>query len=133
MTKDSKRFTLDDMTDDRVEILIGSLLRIGVIVSAVVVSIGAILLFSQHFQESLSFAVFAGEPRFLRNVFAISASAAQLKGRSVIQFGIILLIATPIARVLLSLVAFYIQKDRMYVVMTLIVLTILLYSLSGGY
>jgi uncharacterized membrane protein len=41
------------------------------------------------------------------------------------------LIATPIARVLLSLVAFALQRDRTYVVVTLIVLVVLLSGLFG--
>ncbi len=49
-----------------------------------------------------------------------------------IQLGLLLLIATPIARVAFSVVGFAIERDRMYVVFTLIVLAILLYSLLGS-
>jgi uncharacterized membrane protein len=50
----------------------------------------------------------------------------------VIQLGLILLIATPVARVALSLLAFAVQKDKMYVVVTAIVLGLLVYSLFFG-
>jgi uncharacterized membrane protein len=55
------------------------------------------------------------------------------RGRGIIQFGLLLLIATPIARVAFSVVAFAIQRDRLYVVATLIVLAVLMYSLTGGH
>jgi uncharacterized membrane protein len=50
----------------------------------------------------------------------------------VIQLGLLLLVATPIARVALSLIGFFRQGDRKYVVITAIVLGILLFSLVGG-
>jgi uncharacterized membrane protein len=53
-------------------------------------------------------------------------------GRAIIQCGLLLLIATPVARVLFSIVAFALEKDRLYVVLTLIVFCILIYSLFGG-
>jgi uncharacterized membrane protein len=55
------------------------------------------------------------------------------RGRGIIQLGLLLLIATPIARVALSVVAFAIQRDRLYLVVTLIVLAVLMYSLTGGH
>ena len=119
--------------DARVEILIGTLLRTGVFISAAVVFIGAIFFFYQHLDTPLTFSVFSGEPHILRNVFSITSSAWHLSGRSIIQFGIILLIATPIARVLFSLIAFYLERDWMYVFLTVIVFCILVYSISGGY
>jgi uncharacterized membrane protein len=54
------------------------------------------------------------------------------RGRGLIQLGLLFLIATPIARVAFSIVGFAIERDRMYVVFTLIVLAILLYSLLGS-
>jgi uncharacterized membrane protein len=48
------------------------------------------------------------------------------------QLGLLLLIATPIARVAFSAVAFAIEGDKMYVLFTLIVFGVLLYSLFGS-
>ena len=50
--------------------------------------------------------------------------------RGLIQFGLLLLIAVPVARVAFSVVAFALQRDRTYVVVTLIVLAVLLYGLT---
>jgi len=44
----------------------------------------------------------------------------------------LLLILTPVARVGFSVVAFVVERDRMYVAMTLVVLAVLLYSLLAG-
>jgi uncharacterized membrane protein len=54
------------------------------------------------------------------------------RGRGLIQLGLLFLIATPIARVCLSVVGFSIERDRLYIVCTLIVLAILLYSFVGS-
>jgi uncharacterized membrane protein len=49
-----------------------------------------------------------------------------------IQLGLLLLIATPVARVAFSVAVFAMQRDRLYVVVALIVLAVLMYSLTGG-
>jgi uncharacterized membrane protein len=48
------------------------------------------------------------------------------------QLGLFLLIATPVARVVFSLLAFAIQRDHLYVGITLVVLAVLTFSLTGG-
>jgi uncharacterized membrane protein len=58
--------------------------------------------------------------------------ALSFSGRGIIQFGLLLLIATPVMRVAFAVVAFMIQRDRIYVGVTLIVLSVLLFSLAGG-
>ena len=75
---------------------------------------------------------FHGEPSVDRIVGQIVAGAFAFRARSIIQLGLLVLIATPIARVAFSLVAFALERDRTYVVITVIVLTILLYSLISG-
>lgn len=59
--------------------------------------------------------------------------AANQRGSGLIQLGLLFLLATPVARVLLSCVAFVLQRDWLYVGVTLVVLGILLYSIVGGY
>jgi uncharacterized membrane protein len=63
----------------------------------------------------------------------IVKDALAFRGRGLIQLGLLLLIATPVARVAFSAVAFAIQRDRLYVAVTLIVLAVLIYSLTGGH
>jgi uncharacterized membrane protein len=71
------------------------------------------------------------EPRALRSFTAIVSGAARLDGRSLIMLGLLLLIATPVARVCFSLVVFIAQRDRVYVAITLVVLSVLLFALFG--
>ncbi len=119
-------------TDERVESVIGALLRAGVTIAAAVVAIGGILYLVRHGFEPPHYSVFRGEPSDLRSVSGILTSLWPPHGRSIIQLGLLLLIATPVARVAFAAAAFALQRDRAYVVITLIVLGILLYSLAGG-
>lgn len=119
-------------SDEQVDQLIGNLLRIGVIVAAVVAAIGGALYLAQHGHQLADYREFRGEPPELRSVRGIVAAALALHSPAIVQLGLLLLIATPVARVAFSLVAFLIQRDRVYVVVTSIVLAVLLFSLTGG-
>ena len=119
-------------TDERVDEIIGNLLRSGVILAAAVVLLGGGLYLTQHGLTVPDYRVFHGEPADLRGVSGIVRDALALDGRGLIQLGLLLLLATPVARVTVSVLAFALQRDRTYVVVTLIVLAILLYSLGSG-
>jgi uncharacterized membrane protein len=66
-------------------------------------------------------------------VHGIIHTALTGDSRAIMQLGLLLLIATPIIRVMFSVAAFSIEGDRMYVCFTLLVLTVLLYSLFGSF
>jgi uncharacterized membrane protein len=119
-------------TDEQVDQLLGNLLRIGVIVATIVAVIGGVLLLAQRGLAPASGHVFSGEPPELRSVGGILRGAAALHPDAIVQLGLVLLIATPVARVAMSLVAFVLQRDRVYVVVTTIVLAVLIFSLTGG-
>ncbi|MFN8439683.1 MAG: DUF1634 domain-containing protein [Caldilineaceae bacterium] len=116
-------------TDERIDQWLGTLLRSGVILSAVVVLIGGLIFVYKYGTNQPNYEIFHGEPEVLRNVPGILGNAWTLHSRGLIQLGLLLLIGTPIARVLFSVVAFALQRDHTYVLITLIVLAILLYSL----
>jgi uncharacterized membrane protein len=118
-------------TDEQVESIIGNLLRWGVMVAAAVVLAGAVVYLCRHGAEHPSYQVFRGEPTDLKTVWGIWRQTLTGHGRGLIQLGLLLLVATPIARVAFSLVAFLRQRDRLYVVVTMLVLSVLLYSLLG--
>ena len=117
------------MTDERLEIFIGNLLRLGVLVSAVVVAIGGALYLAQHGHEVVNYQSFRSELPELRNLPGICIAAFHLRSDGIIQLGLVLLIATPVARVALAVIGFYLERDRLYVVVSLIVLAILAYSM----
>jgi uncharacterized membrane protein len=118
--------------DARMDQIIGNLLRIGVLVAVVVVSAGGILYLTLHGAEMPDYKVFRGEPADLRSLSGIAKGAWSLHINGVIQFGILLLMATPVARVAVAVIGFAIQRDRTYVVVALIVLAVLIYSFFGG-
>lgn len=117
------------MTDDRLEIFMGNLLRLGVLISAVVVAAGGALYLAQHSFEVVNYHVFHSELPELRTVPRICAAALHLRSDAIMQLGLVLLIATPVARVVLAVIGFYLERDRLYVAISLIVLAILGYSI----
>jgi uncharacterized membrane protein len=120
------------ITDATIERMLSVLLRTGVVISGLVVFLGGVYYLARHGDEYADHHTFHGEPSVDRIGGQIIAGAIALRARSVIQLGLLLLIATPIARVAFSLVAFALERDRTYVVITAIVLTVLLYSLISG-
>ena len=121
---DSERWT-----DARIEQIVGNLLRTGVVLAAVVVAAGGMLYLVRHGAESPDLHVFHGEPADLRTPEAVVTGLWEGRALGVIQLGLLLLIATPVARVIFSVFAFGVQRDYTYVGITLVVLAVLLYSL----
>ncbi len=118
-------------TDERAEQVIGELLRVGVILSVVVILIGAVFYFLHHPAARANYRTFHSEPDDLRSIARIAAGAVKLRPREFIQFGLLLLLFTPVARVAFSVFAFAAERDRTYVIVTLIVLGILISSIVG--
>ena len=123
---------LPKITDAKLEHIVSVLLRSGVVISGVIVFAGGLYYMARHGIERADHHTFRGEPSVDRIVDQIVVSAFSLRARSIIQLGLLLLIATPIARVAISLAGFALEGDRTYVVITAIVLTVLLYSLISG-
>jgi uncharacterized membrane protein len=117
---------------ERIETVLGNVLRAGVILAFAVVLAGGIVYLIRHGQEKPQDHAFLGEPSDLRSVAGVIGGALSGHGRGVIQLGILLLIATPVTRVALSVYAFAQQGDHTYVIVTMVVLSVLLYSLFGG-
>ena len=121
----------------RVEIIISTLLRVGVISSLIIIVLGLTITYTQHPQywtdaNELSQLVNypATFPHSLNDVFG---GIAHLRGQSFIALGLLILIATPVMRVAISIVAFGIQHDYTFVVITCIVLTLLGFSFLMGH
>ncbi len=119
-------------TDERVDTVIGRLLQTGVLLASLVVLAGGILYLFRYGGTHPSYAQFSGEPGPLHTLGGIASSARALESRGIIQFGLVLLVATPVARVVFSVFAFILERDWTYVLVTLLVLAILSYSLVAG-
>ena len=118
-------------TEAQVEGWIGSLLRVGLTLATAVVVVGAVIYLLHHGHEAPHYRIFRGEPADLRTIGGILRDSLEERGRGLIQLGLLLLLATPVARVAFSVVAFALQRDRFYVVVTLVVLAIPLHSIVG--
>jgi len=121
------------LSERRLDEIIGMLLRAGVLIAAFFVLSGGVLYLVRENGPVPDYHVFHSEPGELRAVPGIVHAALALQGPGLIQFGLLILIATPIARVAFSLLAFLYQRDWTYVVVTVIVLGLLLYSLLGSH
>ena len=107
-------------------------LRGGVLIAAAVTAIGGAVYLSNHGHQRVDYGTFAGEPAKLRAIGGIIHSALALQGEGIMALGVLLLIATPIARVALLLVVFLHERDRLYVGVSAIVLAVLLIGVISG-
>jgi uncharacterized membrane protein len=120
------------ISDRTIERMVSVVLRSGVFVAAFVVLAGGIYYLIRHGEELADYRTFRGQPSIDRYIGQIIQGAIELRARSIIQAGILLLIATPILRVAVSLAGFALERDGKYVAITALVLLILLYSVVSG-
>lgn len=122
-----KQNQLDIKKDmEKIEVLIGKIMRIGVGTAMFVMLIGYVLLLTRH------------TTGYSTNTFPITLPAIimgviQFKPYAIMMLGILLLILTPLLRVAVSIYAFFKEKDHFYTRVTTFVLMILLFSLCLGY
>ncbi len=117
------------LTDKDLESSIANMLRFGVTLSAVLVFFGGILYLLRESGTIPDYTHFAGRGISLNSIPGVLSGAMHLDANSVIQLGLLLLIATPIARVAFCLVGFARQRDLLYVAISGAVFVILIYSL----
>jgi uncharacterized membrane protein len=120
----------------KLELLISRLLLIGVITSVALIVIGTVLTFSQHpdYLDSsgvLDSAVGPGAT-FPHEFNALWNSTRQLRGEAIVTIGLLVLMATPVVRVAVSVFAFTSHCDRTYALITAGVFCLLLLSLVLG-
>ena len=116
---------------EKMDTIIGNLLRTGVGLAAALVFTGGLIYLFRHGAETPGYAVFRGEPADLRTLTGILHEVQSLRGRGIIQLGLLALIATPVARVAFLAYIFARQRDILYTAVALIVLALLAFSLFG--
>lgn len=121
------------------DVIIGKLLRLGVVISCAITVIGGIIYLFQHQGPFTGYKavlgdndIFEGAPLYLRELSTIIPQVFNFDGAAIIQIGVIALIATPILRVFFSLITYIIEKDKLYIVITLIVLAIIFVNMIFG-
>jgi len=119
--------------DKDIQLLIGQVLRAGTVLSVSIVFLGGIFYLYRHGHALASYKPFIGVPDFVQHSPGIFYSAFSLKGQAIIQLGIILLIATPIMRVICSAIGFVLEKDYLYTCISILVLCIIFISMISGH
>jgi len=117
------------MGDKDVQRILGTVLRVGVLLSTVIVLIGGILYLSGCAAQPVAFGHFDPEATPFTSLPLLWAGLQHADGLAIIQLGVLLLIFTPIARIILSVFSFLLEKDYMYVLIGLLVLAIIMVSL----
>jgi uncharacterized membrane protein len=130
---DQQKHKSGSLKDKDMQVIIGWILRGGVMVSMILVVIGGIFFVYRHGHSIPDYKTFKGVPVFIHGLGGIINGVITMKGQAIIQLGIILLIATPVIRVAFSAVGFLLEKDYLYTFITLIVLLIILASMISGY
>lgn len=125
MSKQIKHY----LGDKDVQVILGTLLRVGVIVSTAVVLLGGMIFLVKQSNHVVSYAQFKPEQSKFSSVAEILRGLKSFDGLAIIQFGVLLLIFTPIARVVFSIFSFLMEKDYMYVLIGIIVLCVIITSL----
>jgi uncharacterized membrane protein len=115
--------------------IIGKVLRYGVIISALVILLGALGLGVASGGSEVSGLLTYNSGAIPHGTwYEVSLSGladglVTLTPSAWIELGVILLIATPVSRVLISVFLFAAEKDRLYVLITAVVLLLLLFSM----
>ena len=119
-----------------VDTAISNLLRAGVLLSIGVVLLGLLFTFVHHPQYMTSKTelgqLTSPATLYPHTVRGVLAETLGERGQAIVMLGLLLLIATPITRVAFTIVAFIVERDRVYVAITIVVLTLLLVSLFTG-
>ncbi len=115
----------DDSIIRKTELIISGVLRGGVLLSVAIILTGISWFFVQHYTGTLA------NPTFPDTLPAVIKGVVAADPLAVAVLGLLVLLATPVLRVAVSIVAFAIEQDRTYVIITTLVLAILLFSVFG--
>jgi uncharacterized membrane protein len=115
--------------DHRIENMMGRLLQAGVLLASAVVLIGGLLYLGAYAGIVKDYRTFTGEPASLRHPVELFRLLMTGDAAAIVQLGVLLLIATPIARVIFAAIGFAVERDRLYVAISLAVLAVLIFGL----
>jgi uncharacterized membrane protein len=94
-----------------------------------VVAAGGVFYLQDHAGQRPDYRTFVAHPLSLRRPAELAGGIARGEADAIVELGILLLVATPIARVVFAAVGFAIERDRLYVAISLTVLAVLLYGM----
>jgi uncharacterized membrane protein len=120
------------LTDKALETSIARMLAGGVVLSSIAVLAGGVLYLRNTTTQIADYTHFHATAPPLRTVYGVVQGVMHLDVESIIQLGLLLLIATPVVRVIFCVVGFSRQRDKLYTAVSFVVLAILIYSLARG-
>lgn len=126
-----KNLTKQNLVDQDIQIILGTLLRVGVILAMTVVLVGGVMYLIEHSHEVVDYSAFKPSDNEYDTIVAIFKGLYTMDSKAIIQLGTLLLIFTPITRVVFSIFSFLIERDYLYVLIGLFVLAVILFSLSN--
>lgn len=129
----SNQKLIKSVSEKQLEYLLSNLLKYGVLLASSVVLLGGILYLIHHGSEPAEYKVFLGTPSEFRSPTGVVNAILAGSRRGIIQLGLLILIAIPILRVIISFLTFLLQRNFIYVIITSLVLASLTYSLIGAY
>ncbi|MBE9259842.1 MULTISPECIES: DUF1634 domain-containing protein [Aphanizomenonaceae] len=119
--------------EKQLEYLLSNLLKYGVLIASSIVLFGGILYLINHGSEPAEYQIFRGTPSEFHSPTGVVNAVLAGSRRGIIQLGLLILIAIPILRVIISFCTFLLQRNFVYVIITSLVLASLTYSLLGAY
>ncbi|SDI71713.1 DUF1634 domain-containing protein [Chryseobacterium taeanense] len=122
-----------NFTDIDLNRSVGNLLRLGVILSVITSLIGFIKLFTEGFKMPKKYTSLNMGSSSEKIWGQFWDSLCKGEGMAIIQLGILLLIFTPLMRIIFALIGYSKEKDYVYVVISSIVLAIMAVSFFTGY
>jgi uncharacterized membrane protein len=126
MSETPARKTGDNGFDDeKMEYAMGMLLRLGVLLAATVVIAGGAMYLADHHGTQVSYRHFVGHPISVRHPAEMTGPTSL----AVLDVGILLLVAVPIARVAFAVVAFLVERDWLYTAVSALILTVLVWGM----
>ncbi len=121
-----------NINDKDIKVILGTLLRAGVIISMSIVLFGGIIYLIHNNGVIADYKVFKPELSKFSSIASIFSGVLSFQGDAVVQFGILMLIFTPIARIFFAIFSFLLERDYLYVLIGLIILAIITISLNSG-
>ncbi|MBP1618846.1 MAG: hypothetical protein H6Q14_2673 [Bacteroidetes bacterium] len=131
-------FSIEFWRQREMDLYVGKLLRYGVFTACFITVLGGIIyVFQSHGMPDYKpvsghHDQFEGVVPYLRELNTIIPALLRFDGAAIIQLGVVVLIATPIIRVAFSAIVFLIERDYLYVAVTLIVLAVILLNMIFG-
>jgi uncharacterized membrane protein len=120
------------MKDEQIQNALARVMLSGVLIAAAIMGAGLIWFLATHDGLPPGDHIFSGEPKYFENPVSMIKRAFDLKDvghrRSLIMIGVVLLLINPVVRVAFAAFGFAAQRDRIYSIISLLVLTVLLLS-----